>query len=388
MGASPLITFWDEARLALANGSFVKLTLSKPAAKGAEWRNVYARPVTLRRQLHLSFTLHMARRDETRNYLPEEGLQAAAEWLGTDFLEANLFTLKEHLCLSLNKKREARLQRQAAVHQSAPPTTHDRAKQRPLATDAAPASYLVQLGIAGADGQILQKGQRKFRQINKYVEIIGHLLADRPLRPGARIVDMGSGKGYLTFALYDYLARQQGYDVQMVGVELRPDLVEYCNEVARQSGFSGLSFVAGDIEAFPDGQIDMLIALHACDTATDLALAKGVKAGAQHLVVAPCCHKQLRRDARPPAALQPLERYGILWERQMELLTDALRALLLEARGYATKSIEFVGVEHTPKNVMITAVKASPNPGATDQIAALKTQFGVAAHALEALLEA
>jgi SAM-dependent methyltransferase len=387
MAASPLTTFWDETRHALAEGMFVKLTLSKPAAKGADWRNVYARPVTLRGQLHLSFTLHMAQRDETRNYLPEEGLQMAAEWLGADFLEANLFTLQEHLCLLMNKKREARLQRQAAVHQSAPATAHDRAKQRPLAAAATPASYLTQLGIAGADGQILQKGQRKFRQINKYVEIIGHLLAERPLRPGARIVDMGSGKGYLTFALYDYLTRQLGNDVQVVGVELRPDLVEYCNEVARQSGFTGLSFVAGSIDAFPDEQMDMLIALHACDTATDMALAKGIKAGAACMVVAPCCHKQLRRDTRPPAALQPLQHYGILWERQMELLTDTLRALLLEARGYTTKTIEFVGVEHTPKNVMITALKAAVNPRATDQIAALKAQFGVTAHALETLLE-
>lgn len=379
--------FWAEAHRSIAEGSFVKLTLSKPAAKKTDWRKAYARLVDIRQQAHLSFTFQYERRDEVKNFLPDEGLSQAAQWLGAHFLEANLFTLREHLCLSLNKKREARLQRQQAVHHDAPATTHDHAKQRPLPAGEGP-GYLTQLGIAGADGQILQKGQRKFRQINRYIEIIGSLLQQHPLPPGARIVDMGSGKGYLTFALYDYLTYKLGLEVHLTGVELRPDLVDYCNEVARQSGFSRLSFTAGDIHDFPAGDIDMLIALHACDTATDLALAKGIQSSAALIVVAPCCHKQVRRDMQPPETLQAIARFGILWERQAELLTDSLRALLLESRAYETKTLEFIGLEHTPKNVMITAVKGRTNPRALDQISALKSLFGLPQHALEAMLDA
>ena len=174
----------------------------------------------------------------------------------------------------------------------------------------------------------------------------------------------------------------------MEGVEIRPDLVDFCNELSRASGFGGLSFIADSIEHYSAPALDMLIALHACDTATDLALAKGIQAGAKLIVVAPCCHKQLRRDMKPPEVLMPMLRQGVFMERQAELLTDSLRVLLLEAHGYAVKTTEFVGPEDTPKNVLIMAAKASPNPKAAEQISRLKELFGVRRHALEELLAA
>lgn len=384
---APVVDFWAAMEEAVATGVFVKLTLSKPGRQQKELQRIQCRPVLIRQQLHLSATLQFERRDETRNFLPAEGIRQAAAWLEELFTEANLFTTRHHWVLSLNKRGEGRLQQRPAVHSEPTTLAHNHSKKHTLDTQAG-GHYLMSLGIMGAEGQILQKSQRKYRQIQKYIEIISHLLADHPLPPCPRIADMGSGKGYLSFALYDFLQRQLGLRPSMEGVEIRPDLVDFCNELSRASGFDGLSFIAGSIEHYSAPVLDMLIALHACDTATDLALAKGIQAGAKLIVVAPCCHKQLRRDMKPPEVLMPMLRQGIFMERQAELLTDSLRVLLLEAHGYAVKTTEFVGPEDTPKNVLIMAAKASPNPRATEQISRLKELFGVRRHALEDLLAA
>jgi len=369
---------------AVATGTFVKLTLSKPR-QSKELQRIQFRQVLIKQQLHLSANLQFERRDETRNFLPAEGIRQAAAWLLELFSEANLFTTHHHWQLSLNKKREGRLQQRPAVHEQPGSLSHNLTKKHTLDTQAG-VHYLVSLGIMGTEGQILQKSQRKYRQIQKYIEIISHLLSDYPLPAHPKIADMGSGKGYLSFALYDFLHRQLGLTPAMEGVEIRPDLVDFCNALSQSSGFSGLSFVAAGIEDYPATGLDMLIALHACDTATDLAIAKGIQAGAKLIVVAPCCHKQLRRDMKPPEVLMPMLRQGVFMERQAELLTDSLRVLLLEAHGYAVKTTEFVGPEDTPKNVLIMAAKASPNPKAAEQLARLKELFGVQRHALEELL--
>jgi SAM-dependent methyltransferase len=373
--------FWEQARAAFDSGQLVKLTLSKPRRKGDEPpRQVYARRIELRGSPHWTCVLRYERRDETRNFAPAEGIEQLADWLGTDFANADLFTLDAHLSLQLSRKGKARLREHAARHDSPPPPTHDRPKQR-LITAEKP--YLTELGITNAAGKVRSAGRRKFRQINKYVEIIDSLLRDRELPAGARIVDMGSGKGYLTFALYDHLHNELGLDVQVTGVELRPQLVADSNALAQRMGFTGLRFAAGTIADFPLERVDVLIALHACDTATDDALLRGIEAGAELLIVAPCCQKQVRRDMEPPATVTPLLRHGILLERQAEMLTDGLRALYLEALGYRTKVFEFINTEHTPKNLMITASRGEAAPAARQQIATLKETFGVGRHYLE-----
>ena len=383
---SPLTEWLDVLRQSLTDQTLVKLTLSKPRQKSSAWRNAYGRLVEIKGVLHLSFTLRYKTRDETNNFSLEDASATVEKWLGEQFLNADLFTGDQHYSLQINKKGKAHLQSRGVASVDAGDRWHDQQKQRPLA-DNAKRAYLTSLGIAGANGQILKKGQRKFRQINKYLEVIGHLLAEHPLPEGARIVDMGSGKGYLTFALYDYLVNEKGLPVQLTGVELRPALVDLCNEIARNNEFEQLEFVTGDIHQYePPGGIDMLIALHACDTATDEALAKGIQAEADILVVAPCCQKQVRRDMELSDELRPVLQYGILLERQAELLTDGLRALYLEEVGYRTKVFEFISTEHTPKNVMITATRGRPRPQAREQIKALKSRFGLKRHHLEDLL--
>jgi SAM-dependent methyltransferase len=204
----------------------------------------------------------------------------------------------------------------------------------------------------------------KFRQIQKFAELLSHLLseaalpADRPVT----VVDMGSGKGYLTFAVAQLL----GANARVLGIEARPELVELCNRIARENGLTQLAFTAGAIASAPienreiniENPPDVLIALHACDTATDDALARGIAAGARLLVVSPCCQKELRPQLTAPPVLAEALRHGIFQERQAEFVTDALRAQLLEWAGYRTKVFEFISTEHTAKNLMIAAIKA------------------------------
>jgi len=227
----------------------------------------------------------------------------------------------------------------------------------------------------------------KFRQIEKFAEILGHLIKEAPLEEGRRlrVFDMGCGKGYLTFAASDLL----GERADVCGVEARADLVEFCSTTAAEQGLAQrLSFRVGTIAKTDVGAADVLIALHACDTATDDALAKGVAAGAALLVVAPCCQKEIRPQLVSPPVLSAALKHGIFEERQAEFVTDALRAQLLEWAGYRTRVIEFISTEHTAKNTMITAVRA--RPGGDEVIAGRIRQFasfyGVRRQALAAHL--
>ena len=206
------------------------------------------------------------------------------------------------------------------------------------------------------------------------------------------IVDMGSGKGYLTFAAYDYFNNVRNIKVAMTGVEVRDDLVALCNQVAEAAAFDGLKFKQGSIESFQLESVDILIALHACDTATDDALYKGISARAEIIVAAPCCHKEVRQQVQPTETLKGILRHGTLLERTAETLTDGIRAMLLEEHGYRTKVFEFISPEHTPKNNMISATR-DPNIDSMrgeirKQINDIFESFGIRRQRLNALLNA
>ena len=387
--------FWSAARSAAAAGELVKLTLSKPRRREEELpRNRYARLVEIRGGTQLQITHRYDDREEVKNHLIGTGLSLLESALGDDYGNADLFTTAEHLSITLSRKGNARLTRKTPASRNgsglaekadrATDKAHNRNKHRDIPADR---PYLHALGVTTADGRVRQDGKRKFKQINKFVEIIDGLVREHPLAEGAHIVDMGSGSGYLTFALYDHLTNHLGLDVRVTGVELRPKLVEKCQEIADDNGFRNLRFVEGYIDDFNPASIDLLIALHACDTATDDALHKGLKAGAAMMVVAPCCQKQVRRDMDVPDSLKPLLGSGILLERQAAMLTDAMRALLLEAEGYKTKLFEFIPLEHTAKNVMITAVKGKKRPKALEEFRSLRKQFGVKKHYLRKLIK-
>ncbi|MCB0606453.1 MAG: SAM-dependent methyltransferase [Lewinella sp.] len=378
------INFLTVFRDSLAAGSFVKLTLSKPSGGGEGPQNVFARLVEIRGAPVVSFTLRYPTKDETKNLPAEAAAAAVGRWLGQDFLNADLFTLNGNYTIRYNRKRIPKLFSSGATLSNAPEKTHDRKKQRLIRPEGN--IYLQALGIAGPDGAVKKDGQKKFRQINKYIEIIDALIRKKNLPHEPIIVDMGAGKGYLTFALYDHLANNLGLKPQVWGVELRPALVDAGNDLAQKCGFEGLRFVAEDIGRFETGKLDMLIALHACDTATDLAIAKGIHSDAEIIVVAPCCHKQIRRQMDCQTEMSPIMAHGILAERQAELITDGIRALVLEEKGYSSNVFEFIETEHTPKNLIIAGIKGKSRPEAAEEIKAIKQQFGIDFHYLETLV--
>lgn len=379
--------FLQHFQAAFQAGQLLKCTLSKTTSAAAPGlKNIYIRPVTLKSGLKVAFNYRYATRDEVKNYSLEEALEILKALLGTAFLNAEMFTAERDFSLRFEKDGTARMTDKKSSGAVSLETGHDREKKRLLAPSA---PWLHTLGITSAKGEVLAAAQDKWRQINKYLETIESLLRQHALPPDVRIADMGSGKGYLTFALYDFLVSRMGMQPQITGIELRPALVEFCNKTARENAFEGLHFVATDINDYQPERLDMLIALHACDTATDLALATGIHQKAQIIVAAPCCHKQIRRDMETRNEMAPLLRFGILEERQAEILTDGIRALLLESRGYKTQVFEFISTEHTAKNVMITAVaekKPKPAEPVLEKIAALKAGFGIPEHYLERLL--
>jgi hypothetical protein len=360
MSVSARDRFLDLLRTSVRDGSLVKLTLGKYRGTDATLQNIFVRPVDLKSGPHLAFVTRHATRDVTKNFAPEAAVAEIERLLGSSFLDAHLFTTAQTAQFESEPGGIARLKVIATTQaKPQPETTHDRAKHHVIPADA---PWLRALGVTNERGQPREGMADKFRQIQKFAELLQHLIADAFPAGAAgaplQIVDMGSGKGYLTFAIAALL----GDRAVVRGVEVRSDLVDLCNRVARDVGLdSRLTFAAGAINDAAIGACDILIALHACDTATDDALARGISAGATLLVVAPCCQKELRSQLTAPPVLADALRHGIFQERQSEFVTDALRAQLLEWAGYHAKVFEFISTEHTAKNVMITASKA-PGP--------------------------
>ncbi len=290
----------------------------------------------------------------------------------------------DHIWLLLqNKQGTSTLQIKRVKNELPYTMEHNRIKTELISYQA---PYLKDLEVTSSSGNLLGKNQHKFRQINRYIELISHLIEGESAGKVFKIADMGSGKAYLSFALYEYLI-SRGFSPEITGYEIRQDLVDKCNLIAKKNNMEHLRFVCSSIDEANIGKCDMIIALHACDIATDMAISKGIESKATYIVLAPCCHKQIRKSINPPKNLQPILNHGILLERQAEILTDAMRALFLEHAGYRTKVFEFISPEHTGKNLMITAVKGKKNPQALDELKQLKKQFGISFHILEKFLE-
>ena len=391
-------------RASITDGTLVKLTLGKPACTQADptLNNLFVRPVTLKAGPQLSLLWRHATRDITKNLPAAEAIALLEPLIGGVFLDAHLFTPAQTAQFETRDNGHSRLSVKTAASAPAPvAVTHDRAKAHLIAGDA---PWLRALGVTNDRGLPREGMAHKFRQIQKFTELITQLLAEAellqpvsssellapssPLAAPIRIADMGCGKGYLTFAL----AAQLGPRAKVTGIEFRPELVKLCNDLASNHQLAAhLCFVAGDIASTAIDDLDVLVALHACDTATDDALAKGIAAGARLLVVSPCCQKELRAQLTAPSVLADSLRHGIFQERQAEFITDALRAMLLEWAGYRTKVFEFISTEHTAKNLMITAIKTGRARGAdlalATRIRAFADFYGIRQQALAQHLE-
>ena len=400
MSASPTPSSPDPAErfvallgASLADRSFVKLLLARPLdGPATDLRGVAVRRLALRGEDVLSFVQRHATRDVTSNLALDAGLALIRDTLLPTFAHAHLLTSAQDIQLAVGKKgrpllRVGRLAQRPPV----PDAAHDRAKHRFVDLSR---PFLAELGVTDAQGRLIPAMSRKWKQINKFVEILDHALTTAGLatRPPLTVLDFGCGKGYLTFAVHDYLRNTLGIAAQVTGVELRGDLVALCNGVAQRLALDGLAFEQGDVRTHPARAVDVMIALHACDTATDVAIHAGIRAGAGVILCSPCCHKQLRPQMASPRLLQPLLQHGIHMGQEAEMVTDGLRALLLESEGYATQVFEFVSLEHTSKNKMILAVRkeaplhAERRAELQRQIAEIKAFYGVREQCLETLL--
>ncbi|MBQ8761555.1 MAG: SAM-dependent methyltransferase [Bacteroidales bacterium] len=411
--------FINKLESSLKDGSFVKLTLSKPnkshvetyGRMSADIRNVYVKPIILRNEKMYSFTYRYERRDETKNYDATQTLEIITNLITEIFLNASLFTLTEDISMMVSKKGKVSIVTKSVKEQRVQNVEHDKVKNRLINPEN---PWWFKLGLTTREGKVTADMQHKFKQICKYVEIVDGVMKNVKFNGKIRIADMGAGKGYLTFALYEYLTQKCKYDIAMEGVEIRPDLVVKINEIIKESDMKDFRFVESSIEAYACQQttdnrqqtssnfsgsqflsfsdsIDILIALHACNTATDDAIIKGIESGAKLIICAPCCHKQIRQEMEKSKVVDSITRYGIFMERQAVMITDTIRALILEYFGYKTQVMEFIEMEHTPKNVLLVGRKVGePNEEEKarilGEIKLIKERYGIERHYLEKAL--
>lgn len=381
--------FLDTFQQAIETDKFDRLILSQYKGEPEQLEKMTLRVIWLNEQKVLSCLYRYKTQDVTKNYPLTEALSQVTELLAC-CKQANLITTAEELQLKKNKKKVmlTRSKTQPVVKSKTAEQGHDRVKQRYVDQDSV---FLQHLGITDQQGQVIPSMARKWKQINKFVEIFSNALSQiKASQEGLRVVDFGSGKGYLTCALYDYM-QKHGQTPWVTGVELNPKMVEFCQKVADQSQFNQLDFFQGDVRTYEPEHLDVMIALHACDVATDFAIHTGIRLNAQIIMCAPCCHKELRPQLQAPKVLSPMLQFGIHAGQQAEMLTDTIHALLLKAYGYETKVFEFVALEHTSKNKMILAVKRKddqePDQDVLNQIQALKEMYGIQKHSLELLLK-
>lgn len=327
---------------------------------------VKIRPVYIKEQLLFQETIYRGTQVFHDNFSAEEITERIIKNMEELFkqgemksagLEATVLVSKKGKMTIKSKKKQIAKEDKAASQKEAA-LSHNREKQYIL-KDGQPVDFLVGLGVQTPDGRVTKNRFDKFKQINRYLEFIEDVLEELPKDRTIRIIDFGCGKSYLTFAMYYYLHEMQKRDIQVTGLDLKTDVILHCNQLAEKLGYDKLHFERGDISTYEGADaVDMVVTLHACDVATDYAMEKAVKWGAKVIMAVPCCQHELNKQMKCKE-LKPALKYGLIKERMAALLTDAIRAQLLEEQGYDTQILEFIDMEHTPKNLLIRAVKTN-----------------------------
>ena len=341
----------------LKDHTLILLTLSDAVRKAEDAaRKVTVRPVQMRGQRLYQFEHQYAQKVRHENLKSGEAKNRILELLGPAFRQGHFRTQSGDFQASAATSGKVTIRTKEAAPAAVPPLAHDRAKNY-LLPEGVPVDFLIRLGVMTASGSVVAAKRDKFKQINRFLEMVGDASGSLPAEGVLRVVDFGCGKAYLTFALYHYLTTVLGRDVLMVGLDLKEDVVGFCARAAQELGCAGLSFAVGDIQNYSGTEsVDMVVTLHACDTATDDALVKAVAWGASVILSVPCCQHELFGQMQSEV-MRPLLKHGILKERLSALVTDAVRASLLESAGYSVQILEFIALEHTAKNLLIRAVK-------------------------------
>lgn len=336
--------------------NLIDLTISGLKKKNEELPvKIKVRPVAMKDNIEYQVSEFIGRKVFHKNYKKDELKKKITDWMQEDYKQAQ-FTMtdataqilsgKHSQTVKYKKCKEVRVQRDLS---------HNRTK-RYILPEGTPVGFLIDLGVMTKEGKIVRQKYDKYRQINRFLEFVEDILPQLSKEREQTIIDFGCGKSYLTFAMYYYLKELKGYDIRIIGLDLKEDVIAHCNELKDKYGYGKLSFLVGDIESYTDvDAVDMVVTLHACDTATDYALAKAVQWGAKVILSVPCCQHEANRMMENEL-LQPVLQYGILKERMAAIMTDAVRANLLTAKGYDTQILEFIDMEHTPKNLLIRAV--------------------------------
>lgn len=344
----------------LTNTTFISATISQPKAKTNDIKRIRLKPVKLRGEMFIQFEYQHERILTHENILFDEvatKLQAILE----QFRQIHAEFEEEKIHIQISKKLKVMWKTDHISSGKTADLSHNRKKQYLLDPDKT-YPFLVRLGVQTVDGKVKNQYQDKFRQINRFLEFIDDALVHLPKNETIRILDFGSGKSYLTFALYHYLQIEKGLNLKVTGLDLKKEVIEECSLIARDLGFSNLEFLVGDINDFnEETKVHMVVTLHACDIATDMALARAVKWGANVILSVPCCQHEMFTQIDAPE-MNIMLKHGLIKERFSALATDSIRAELLTFVGYETQLLEFIDMEHTPKNILIRAYHTGRKP--------------------------
>lgn len=376
---------------ALSRGKCLKLVISQPR-RGiqTEFTKVVVQPVEVRRQPAWQFAFHASRKVTHENLDARSAIARVSQLLAETFLQAALYTPEADY--AIRARPDGALQVSSSPPSRAPATavSHNREKSY-LIPEGTPCPFLAEIGVMTPEGQVRRSMYHKFRQINRFLELVNDVIPALSGEGALRVVDFGCGKSYLTFAVHHLLTEIHRREVEIVGLDRQPDVIRTCSDLAQRLGCAGLSFEIGEIATYrPPAAVDLVVSLHACDTATDLAIAQGVHWGSSAILAVPCCQHELAPQIQSDE-LSPLLKFGILRERFAAMTTDALRAALLEIHGYSTQVLEFIDMEHTPKNLLIRAVKRRQEDPSKREVwrteySRLITSLGIKSFALERAL--
>lgn len=344
-----------------------QMVISNPRRKDGISK-IKIRPVVLKEELVFQETAYEGTKVFHKNYEKGDIVERILKAMEGEFGQCDIEHRRMRATILCSKKGKVTIRCRRLEQEKQPPVllTHNRVKKY-LLKEGIPVPFLIDLGVQTPEGQIVRARYDKFKQINRFLEFIEDILPTLSRERTVQIIDFGCGKSYLTFAMYYYLHELQKYDVEITGLDLKEDVIENCNELSRKYGYEKLKFEKGNIADYQGkDQVDMVVTLHACDTATDYALEKAVKWNARVILSVPCCQHEVNRQIRNEE-LEPVLRYGIVKERIAALVTDALRADMLEMMGYETDILEFIDMSHTPKNLLIRAVKKENCAGSREE---------------------
>ena len=327
------------------------------ARGGGDFIKIKVRPVMIRDSLYFQVSRYTDKQVFHENMTAEDALETLSGWILHDFRQAQIRMQDEMVTVLVSKKGKATIKSKKAACIETQNLEHNRKKQY-IIEEGMAVPFMIDLGVMTESGKIIRTRYDKYRQINRFLEFIEDILPELPTDRTVHIIDFGCGKSYLTFAMYYYLKVLKHYDIRITGLDLKQKVIEDCQALADQYGYDGLQFLCGDIADYNGtDEVDMVVTLHACDTATDYAVYKAVKWHASVILSVPCCQHELNRKMQCET-LSGAFQYGLIKERTAALMTDAMRGQLLEMKGYKTQLLEFIDMEHTPKNILIRGVKS------------------------------